>query len=37
MGEMLVAFFMEVFDVYRNAGLIVAVTMFSMIANNVMP
>jgi len=34
MGEMLVTFLVEVFDVYWNAGLVV-VTMFSMVVNNV--
>jgi hypothetical protein len=37
MGEMLVAFLMEVFYVYWNAGLVVIGTMFSMVANNVRP
>jgi len=37
MGEMLVTFLMEVFDVCWNARLVVVVTMFSMVANIVRP
>ena len=37
MGEMLVTFLVEVFHFYWNAGLVVVVTMFSMVVNNVRP